>query len=127
MSQQITIKRRTIVPMLKAIGVLMFVMLLVPLEASVTGSIIAGHALFDYSLSQGNYFGVGVAVYGIANWFYTNVYMPGIVAATTGTLTPLSMALFLSGGDLIEFFAYVALLADPFTAAIVIGGFLVSM
>ncbi|MBB5255296.1 hypothetical protein HNQ62_003071, partial [Sulfurisphaera ohwakuensis] len=31
MSQQITIKRRTIVPMLKAIGVLMFVMLLVPL------------------------------------------------------------------------------------------------
>ena len=66
-------------------------------------------------------------VWGIVGWFFTYVYTPAMAAATTGTLTPLSMALFLSGGDLILYLAYVALLADPFTAAVVIGGFFIGL
>lgn len=118
MSQQITIKRRTNVSILKAIGILMFVMMLVPLEASVTGSIIAGHAVIAYGLSQGNYFEAALGGWDLYSWFY------GIYAST---MSAIATAVLLSGGDLIEFFVDVALLADPFTAAFVIGGFIVGM
>ncbi|QIW23769.1 hypothetical protein EWF20_06095 [Sulfolobus sp. S-194] len=110
MSQQITIKN--IFTMLKAVGILMFVMLLVPLESSIMGGILAGHAVAAYYLVpnalNGNVEGVTSSGAYILFYFY-NLY-------NLVTTNPAAMAA-ISGGDPFEFFVFLGL-ADPFTAIV---------
>ncbi|MBB5254927.1 hypothetical protein [Sulfurisphaera ohwakuensis] len=121
MSQQITIKRRTIVPMLKAIGVLMFVMLLVPLEGIVSSGIIEGHAIAAYFAASDAMCGnIGGAV---QNGIAAISDMFGLYQLAMNNPI-VQMALVMSGGD-IGTFIYLLALADPFTAigvtAIIVG------